>query len=56
MSDSRFPLGKPVNRAPPSPVWVPIAGRPGWTRHRETGEERYYEQPKPKPWPFPIAK
>lgn len=49
----RFPIGKPVNRPPPEQKWLPIPGRPGWLRHRESGEEVYREPEKPPPWPFP---
>lgn len=45
MADPRFPLGSPINRPVPAPVWVPIPGRPGWLKHRESGREVYVEPP-----------
>ena len=52
-----FPLGKPINRPDEPPLWQPITGRPGWLRHRLTGQEVYAEpQKNPTPWPFPQAK
>jgi hypothetical protein len=56
MTDSGFPLGKPVNRRPPPSPWRPIAGRPHWQRHSETGAERYVEPVRPAPGPFPLAR
>lgn len=40
---TNFPLGPPVNRAPPSPEWVPIPGRPQWYRDRH-GAEKFFPE------------
>lgn len=42
-ADSRFPLGKPINRRTPQPL-RPIPGRPNWFVDSR-GIERYLEVP-----------
>ena len=44
--DSRFPLGRPINRDGP-PAAVPIKDRPNWFRDRN-GKDFYKEPVKPK--------
>ena len=52
MAEPNYPLGAPINRAPPGQGLTPIAGRPNWFRDRH-GAERYIEPPKPPKW-FPV--